>query len=312
MSIVSPTVTLKVSKIDDRFSEYGIREGYLKYMDRDTPFKVIFKRVREEGREVEKPIAIVSRRYRLIPNSLVLLAVRELAGRYKLELDEKHISEALTYMVSNNNHSKKYRKEVWNTLVKKIANRELTVTFDGYYGSRIYINFIASEPIRWSDEVVFPGVQVRNSEDGSLGLGVDILTYRLKCMNGAIFHGRRLPIKVFYKHTRQLEDFDKESLAKCIDEALSLSVKIIKKYRLLAQKNTDGRIIEELMGKISKRYLPRISRQESGELILSRLNRWHLYNYITASIWHTPTDMATKRALYDKLHRIMGLTQTKL
>ena len=305
-SVVKSGVFLEFEGFDDRFIDYGLRSAPLTYKGRKIPYKAILKRIGDK----DEVVAILGRNYTIVPNAMVLEAARQIARRYNVAVDDQYLREAVEKMLEiKPKDLREFRKKYWPMVVEKLKSSQLTVDWDGFYGSRIYISMIIPEPIKWGDETLFPGVQIRNSEDGTMGFGVDAMTFRVLCANGVIVPGRKLPVKAFFKHTKQLEGADLRKILEIIDKVLDYSRAIIEGYEYLRMVETADEIVEELGKRLPKRYLPeyiKVEKQQAKLISTEPPTLWDLYNDITRLIWHSAeTNMMSKRYLYDQLHKVI-------
>ncbi|MEM3951847.1 MAG: DUF932 domain-containing protein [Nitrososphaerota archaeon] len=291
-------VFLRYGRIDSTFEKYGLWSAELVYENSILPWKAVIKDVYGE----KKVIGFPSRLYQLLPNKLVVETAEEIAEELGLGFSEEALYKAFGRKVS---------RESWSRFVEDLKRGIVGVFYDGRYATRVYVNFVLPEPVEISGEEVLPGFQIRNSEDGSLSFGIDVLTYRVACRNGAIIPSHiTLPIKVFWRHTEQLKPLTKKDvLMEEIRKVINLAKRYIEGYRLLAEVELSIEVAEKLAEKLPKTYLPKYIRAEEGRVeLLKAPTLWEAYNDITRLIWwNHRTEMSTKRSIYRALHSVIRI-----
>ncbi|MEM2571026.1 MAG: DUF932 domain-containing protein [Thermoproteota archaeon] len=291
-------VFLKYGRIDSTFEKYGLWSAELVYEDDVLPWKAVIKDVYGE----KKVIGFPSRQYQLLPNKLVVETAEEIAEELGLGFSEEALYKAF---------GRKISREHWRNFVENLRKRVVGVFYDGRYATRVYVNFILPEPVEIEGEEVLPGFQLRNSEDGSLSFGIDVMTYRVACMNGAIIPSKTvLPMKVFWRHTGQLKPLTRKNvLMEEIRKVVNLAKRYIEGYRLLAEIELSREVAEKLAEKLPKIYLPEYIKAEEGRVeLLKAPTLWEAYNDITRLIWwNHRTEMSTKRSIYRALHSVIKI-----
>jgi len=169
-------VWLEFEKIDDTFAKYGLWQAPLKFREQRVPFKAIIKEIKGKPRV----ISIVGRGYKLLPNQLVHEAVVQLSEMFGLR------------MMKQSRHQLIYGGRTVYHTDEKSHRAYWTMVFPKRY------------KIDGRDKIQL-GVQIRNSEDGSMGFGIDLFTFRLVCSNGAVVKTSDLEIKAYWKHTKSLQ-----------------------------------------------------------------------------------------------------------
>jgi len=271
-------VWLAFERIDDTFADYGLWQAPLKFKGKRIPFKAILKEIK--GRQ--KVIAILGRGYKLIPNAVVDKAVCEVSDLLGLKVKRRSDAQILggrtVFSVDKGSH-------------------------------RAYWTMVFPKRYKFNRDRVQLGVQVRNSEDGSLGFGIDMFTFRLICSNGAIVRTGELEIKTYWKHTKGLV-LDVGKIKNTILQIVDRGRDIIDVYRALQALKLNQELAERLAEKLPKKYLPDyIKARKEGVELLRATTVWEAYNDITASIWHSATaSMFTKRTLNRQLHNIMAVS----
>jgi len=276
-------VWLDFEKIDDKFADYGLFEAPLKFKGRSIPFKAIIKEIKEEPRV----ISIVSRGYRLLPNAMVDVAVRQLSDMFGLQMMKRSGHEWVHGGRTVYDYDKKSFRAYW------------TMTFPERY------------KIDKGDWVQL-GVQIRNSEDGSMGFGIDLFTFRLICSNGAVVKTGDLEIKAYWKHTKHLE-LDVNALKTTILEIVDRGKAILDNYRALTALKLNKEIAERLAERLPKKYLPEYIKAVEDKIeLLKPATLWDVYDQVTRAIWHSESlSMFSKRNLNAELHKILNVAIVK-
>lgn len=178
-------VEFEVESEDFRWNEYGIVEKYLNYDGERTKFKAIVK----ENRLVN----LVSKRYTVIPNELLIEDVVPLIERFGYEqLD---------------------------SLAKDIA----VVRYMQY--------FIKPKLEKVDNEGIKLGMLLRNSIDGSLSLGLEGFSYRTLCSNGVIM-GKESVYSFTKKHMGSVKDI-LSHLEEGVALVNKTSLQILEKYQYM-------------------------------------------------------------------------------
>jgi len=275
---VNKGIYLEFEKIDETFASYGLWQAPLAYQGKSTPFKAILKEIGGK-REV---IAILGRGYRLVPNGMVDEAVQQVAK--VLRIDYAGVGSP-----------------------RDIRQGEVVRTEDPD-SFRAYWTMVF--PQKYSvDGGVYLGVQVRNSEDGSMGFGIDLFTFREICSNGAILRTGDLEIRTYWKHTKGLQ-LDVGKIKNVIVSIVDKGQRVLETYRKLQELKLNEEIAERLSKRISKKYLPEYLQAVKDEIkILKPASLWEVYNDITELVWHSDTaSMFSMRRFNQELNKALGIT----
>ena len=268
LSISSLEMRLDFEKADRRYEKYGLIQAPLLYRGQRVPMKAIIK-----GSRV---VSIVGRGYKLLPNRLVSEIVSEIADLFHLE-KSRYPKIGGCYEVSEKENTRSF----W------------TLTFPDEY--------------RVGDEKIHLGLQIRNSEDGSLSFGVDLFTFRTICRNGAIVKTKDLAIKSYFRHTKRLE-VKGLKLKNMILQILDRGQWILERYQRMMEIKMTLEVYEKLK-KIPRKYFPEYLRTKEPRVeLLSTVTEWDLYNDLTANIWHNRRlSMMTRRMLNTVLNRAFSI-----
>lgn len=268
LSISSLEMRLDFEKADRRYEKYGLIQAPLLYRGQRVPMKAIIK-----GSRV---VSIVGRGYKLLPNRLVSEIVSEIADLFHLE-KSRYPKIGGYYEVSEKENTRSF----W------------TLTFPDEY--------------RVGDEKIHLGLQIRNSEDGSLSFGVDLFTFRTICRNGAIVKTKDLAIKSYFRHTKRLE-VKALKLKNMILQILDRGQWILERYQRMMEIKMTLEVYEKLK-KIPRKYFPEYLRTKEPRVeLLSTVTEWDLYNDLTANIWHNRRlSMMTRRMLNTVLNRAFSI-----
>ena len=268
LSISSLEMRLDFEKADRRYEKYGLIQAPLLYRGQRVPMKAIIK-----GSRV---VSIVGRGYKLLPNRLVSEIVSEIADLFHLE-KSRYPKIGGYYEVSEKENTRSF----W------------TLTFPDEY--------------RVGDEKIHLGLQIRNSEDGSLSFGVDLFTFRTICRNGAIVKTKDLAIKSYFRHTKRLE-VKGLKLKNMILQILDRGQWILERYQRMMEIKMTLEVYEKLK-KIPRKYFPEYLRTKEPRVeLLSTVTEWDLYNDLTANIWHNRRlSMMTRRMLNTVLNRAFSI-----
>jgi len=272
-------VWLEFEKIDDTFAKYGLWQAPLKFREQKVPFKAIIKEIKGK----QRVISIVGRGYKLLPNSLVHEAVVQLSEMFGLRM-MKQSRYQLIYG----------GRTVYHTDEKS---------------HRAYWTMVFPERYKIGGDNIQLGVQIRNSEDGSMGFGVDLFTFRLVCKNGAVVRTGDLEIRAYWKHTKGLK-LDLNALKTTIVQIVDRGKAILDNYRALTALKLNQEIAERLAERLPKKYLPEyIKAKEQKIELLKPATLWEVYNDITRLVWHSEkASMFTKRNLFRELHNILEIS----
>ena len=268
LSISSLEMRLDFEKADRRYEKYGLIQAPLLYRGQRVPMKAIIK-----GSRV---VSIVGRGYKLLPNRLVSEIVSEIADLFHLE-KSRYPKIGGYYEVSEKENTRSF----W------------TLTFPDEY--------------RVGDEKIHLGLQIRNSEDGSLSFGVDLFTFRTICRNGAIVKTKDLAIKSYFRHTKRLE-VKPLKLKNMILQILDRGQWILERYQRMMEIKMTLEVYEKLK-KIPRKYFPEYLRTKEPRVeLLSTVTEWDLYNDLTANIWHNRRlSMMSRRMLNTVLNRAFSI-----
>ena len=272
-------VFLEFEKIDDTFAEYGLWQAPLKFREQKVPFKAIIKEIKGK----QRVIGIVGRGYKLLPNSLINEAIVQLSEMFGLRM-MKQSRYQLIYG----------GRTVYHTDEKS---------------HRAYWTMVFPERYKIGREKVQLGVQIRNSEDGSMGFGVDLFTFRLVCKNGAVVRTGDLEIRAYWKHTKGLK-LDLNALKNTIVQIVDRGKAILDNYRALTALKLNQEIAERLAERLPKKYLPEYIKAKEDKIeLLQPVDLWTCYNDVTRLVWHSEkASMFTKRNLFRELHNILEIS----
>ena len=256
-------VFLEFEKIDDTFAEYGLWQAPLKFREQKVPFKAIIKEIKGK----QRVISIVGRGYKLLPNSLINEAIVQLSEMFGLRM-MKQSRYQLIYG----------GRTVYHTDEKS---------------HRAYWTMVFPERYKIGREKVQLGVQIRNSEEGvvgiflrllgngSMGFGVDLFTFRLVCKNGAVVRTGDLEIRAYWKHTKGLK-LDLNALKNTIVQIVDRGKAILDNYRALTALKLNQEIAERLAERLPKKYLPEYIKAKEDKIeLLQPVDLWTCYNDVT-------------------------------
>jgi len=249
------------------FPLYDVEEAEVWFRDEKTRYKAILR----EG----ELVAIVSKRYKLLPNELVLEVAREVA------------------------------EEVNAVQLKKrglLFNKEQT---------RMYANFVILEPIKVEDnDLVYPGFTITNSIDASLAFTSVGFTFRSLCENG-VFLGYSKLIAFHRRHTSRF-DIDKVALKRIILSTIEYSKETIKLYKkmtdIMLNEEIAKSLAEHLPAYMLKDYMKIKTKIVDGQrereikILNYDVSLWNIYNVLTARIWRQNNPDKVK-CLCNRLHK---------
>jgi len=207
-------VEFEVESEDLRWQEYDIIEKYLKYNGRRTKFKAIVK----SGNLVN----LVSRRYTVIPNELLVEEIVPLIERFgyqPIDSPAKSIPTDVRYM--------QY--------------------------------FIKPELEKIDNEGIKLGLLFRNSIDRSLSLGLEGFSYRTRCGNGVIM-GKESVYSFTRKHVGGSVEDILSRLEEAIALINKKSLQILEKYKHMMKIKFQKEKYSELEKYLPKRDLADVSR----------------------------------------------------
>jgi hypothetical protein len=301
------TLSFKVSKVSHEWSRYGLAEANLVFGSegnfRESPYKAICKM---NGKA--DPIAIVSQDYTLLPNEFVKEKADSITPNYGLSLYE---TEGMT-----------------QSHYSKTGNAMFLYYFpkDEHNGSAFEKQIVPGDNIKL-------GIHVRNSIDGTTGLGVDSFSYRGLCGNGSI-QQRKDAINFYHKHTQGLKEII-PTLKNLIENALAEGEYTVMYYRKLAGITLSQEIADAISSTyIPKKYLPWDMSEikttlPNGEVTTSEIanlktlslnnnwtrqdithltdsNMWSVYNHMTGAIWNNDkTNPQSKALVFSALSSVM-------
>ena len=174
---------------------------------------------------------------------------------------------------------------------------------------RAYWTMVFPERYKIGREKVQLGVQIRNSEDGSMGFGVDLFTFRLVCKNGAVVRTGDLEIRAYWKHTKSLQ-LDINALKDTIVQIVDRGKAILDNYKALTALKLNQEIAERLAERLPKKYLPEYIKAKEDKIeLLQPVDLWTCYNDVTRLVWHSKSaSMFTKRNLFRELHKALEIS----
>jgi hypothetical protein len=162
------------------------------------------------------------------------------------------------------------------------------------------------------------GAVIHNGLDGSMGIGVNMFTYRFACSNGAIFGSEELG-KVAFQHRGQPEKL-MQKLEEAINVTVARSRKLIREtYSKLPEIKVTPEIAKETIeiAQIPEVYLPKwmhydkkydgVTKTRSKDLVVkSGHNMWELFNDMTHNYWFS-NDLNFEYVKYreNQLHKAM-------
>jgi len=265
-------IVFDVGKIDETWKEYNITEAYLKYNDKQTPYKAILK----NGRLV----AILGRGYQVLPNEVVKQVADEIASR----LNAEPLLEKTRLPTEWGNAY--FSKDSW----------------------KVYLVYTIPEwhEIDGRDRCKI-GFAFRNSIDGTLAFSVTGFTYREMCSNG-VFMGYRELARFYHKHTKGLK-VDMDNIMKATMKVIEAMERVLEAYRKMVELQLNEEIAESIAkSTLPRKLIPPYIKLEGTELVWFDESKtvWDAYNDITARIWHnTRQDITTKNRMYDELHKVL-------
>jgi hypothetical protein len=136
---MSIEMKIDFEKADRTWENHGLIQAPLLYRGSKIPMKAVLK--------YDKVVSIVGRGYRLLPNAVLGEVVRKMASIYQLEECKEHSAKIGCFNERFENN-----------------------------GLRGFWTLIFPERYDIDDKKLYLGIQIRNSEDGRLSFGADLLT----------------------------------------------------------------------------------------------------------------------------------------
>lgn len=197
------------------------------------------------------------------------------------------------------------------------------------HGLNMFITLISDEnsfKIKDSHEVgdlIQVGVVIRNSLGGGMGLGADLFTYRLSCLNGAIFKSYDLG-NDYMRHYGKNPEKVTNAMRNLITHSLERVQDIKNFYQKMAEKKLGDNNRQSVFKKLSL-FIPQKSYPAYVDIEAKRLNKdspleytftisedtkklsmWQVFNDFTKNIWHADViNFEAKRYQTMKLHQII-------
>ena len=255
---------ISLGTVDKTFDQYKLYQAPVKFMGKETRYKAIIKD--------NQLVAIVGKKYKLLPNEVVVEVAKEIAEKVGAVPFERQ-----------------------NVMYNKRS-------------TRVFVSYILPdrEDVIGNDKV-HPGFTIQNSIDATLAFSCSGFTYRTICRNGVMIGFRRL--NTFYrKHTNGLE-IEKDKIQKMIENVLLDVDKVLRAYAIMAQEKLTEEIAKNI-AKLSKPIRPEYIKVKKGELVEFDKTKtlWDVYNDITRAIWHhTKFDIDGKVGRFDLIHKLIPL-----
>ena len=271
------TYTFQVVKTDDTWRGFGLQEQFLAHNGEKVPYKAIVRH--------KQLLSIVSSRYKLLPNEVVIETSDEVARLVNAERFDR-----LATAVG--------------------ASGSSGIFFSGKKDTQAHAFYARQQDIDLGDgDIIRVGFAVHNSIDASLGLSMSVFTWRYTCSNLAVINIGDVLSHSYQRHTSGLT-INKERLKQTMLKALEASALIIKEYQRLKEEQLTIEQAKKLVAALPKKYLPdyiKVGDNDKVEL-LATPQLWETYNDLTGAIWHNDkTEFESKRFLYDKLHQAIGI-----
>lgn len=197
------------------------------------------------------------------------------------------------------------------------------------HGLNMFITLISEEnsfKVKDSHEVgdlVKVGVMIRNSLGGGMGLGADLFTYRLGCLNGAVFKSFDLGNDYMRHYGKNVEKVT-NAMRELITNSLGRVEDIKNFYEKMAEKKLgEGNrmsVFKRLEPHISDKYYPdyveieavKISKDQPPDHVFhvpdeaKSYSMWRIFNDFTQKVWHSKDlRLEAKRGCTMKLHQII-------
>lgn len=157
------------------------------------------------------------------------------------------------------------------------------------------------------DEVQL-GIVVRNSLACNVSFGADIFTYRLVCANGAISKGRDLLSLKIPHYGKGALTLMHEALSRRISDLFIEGEELIKQYKIATKLKVRQDTAEQLVKKVSHKYLPEYIEIEDHKVTLTKSNVsfWKLFNFVTEEVWHNNSlSFLTKADITNVMHYVL-------
>ncbi len=260
------------SELLTRWDEYELHEYHLKVNNRHTPYKLIMKQ--------SKPVAIVTSRYKLLPNEEALKVADEIA----LEMGAVKFNEFRgRWYARTGNHV--------------LYNRRKT---------QMHSLYAFNEPVQIApDDTIQLGFSIHNSIDGTMGFGAGTFTFRNACANMFMmgfkghsmnFDDRLTLAYIYHKHTKNME-VARDKIKSILQAIVNRGMEVVATYRAM----TERKITEQNAKKIAE-SLPKVAVQnampyfDAKDMTLkAQPTEWTVFNDTTQWIWHNPkTQLETK------------------
>ena len=206
-------IEFEVEKTEEKWREYGISEKYLTYQGEQTRFKGIVK--------AGKLVNLVSKRYTVIPNELLIEEVVPLIERFGYE--------------------------------------QVDSPAKGIVSARYMQYFVKPKLERVDNEGVKLGMLLRNSIDGSLSLGLEGFSYRTLCSNGVIM-GKESVYSFTKKHMGSAKDILLH-LEEGVALVNKSSLQILEKYQHMMKVEFNKEKYAKLKEQLPKKDLVDIARR---------------------------------------------------
>jgi hypothetical protein len=283
-----PAVNLPFNKkaVDNTWERHGIKTAPLlvkadngKVYD-DHKLKGIFK-LNEQTKKYEYR-KIVSRNYVVLPNeevdNIVNAVIVKHGGQYGLKLNRTY--EAY--------HGDAKYWEIFSDQILDIPKSMLKV-----------------------NDVIKVGIVVRNSVGCNVTFGVDLMSWRLACLNGAIRKGRDMASLRVAHYGKNAMDLMYNELGRRIDDLFTEAENLVQTYRRAAKLKVRAEAAELLAKRISHKYIPQElietdDEEHTVKVVKKGLDFWTLFNGLTENIWHSEQlSYLTKADMTDKIHRII-------
>jgi hypothetical protein len=198
------------------------------------------------------------------------------------------------------------------------------------HGLNMFMTLISEEhsfKVKDSHEVgdlIQVGVMIRNSMGGGMGLGADLFTYRLGCLNGAVFRSFDLGNDYMRHYGKDVAKVT-NAMRDLINNSLSRVEDVKNFYEKMATKklgdNNRMRIMKQLENAyLPQRYFPdyveiedvKISKDEPSDKVYripseaKSYSMWRVFNDFTQKVWHSKDiRLDAKRKYTVKLHQII-------
>lgn len=283
-----------ISRVDNTWNKYNMREEYLTRDGKDTGCKSIVKD--------DANVAILKEDYKLLPNEEMVAVADDVATLLGAVPFDKFTGDWFC----------RTDKHVFLTGENKAQGHAL---------------YSFNQPVDiGGGDMINIGFALHNSIDGSMGFSVGTYTFRHQCSNmvfmgyrgkGMKFDDREVLAHVYKKHSKNL-DIDRVALANIVKAVVAKGQDILEQYRQWKNEELKIDIAKRLVKRLPKKYIPEYISVTEAEMLdgtvqtkvelLKAPTIWETYNDITQVIWHnSDTQYSSKKGQFDSLHQALKL-----